>query len=209
MTTAGVTLILIVPVLLLAALFVREGIDATRSMQASIARGDFGGFGRAWEWFASHVAGGDGPIDLPGLVRQDASRVGEYMASELGRVVRNIVVFVFELFVMLFALFYFLRDGDAILDRFRFFLPFEEDHEGTNAGGGARTDFRERHDQPGDRGRAGIDLRRSVRDRGPGFAGVLGRGDGVSCRFFRWWARGRCGFPRRSGCFRPGMRGAR
>ncbi|MBZ5644451.1 MAG: AI-2E family transporter [Acidobacteriia bacterium] len=126
-TTAGVTLILIVPVLLLAALFVREGIDATRSVQASIASGDFGAFGRAWQWFASHVEAETGPIDFPGLVRQYASRVGESMASELGRVVRNVVVFVFELFVMLFALFYFLLDGDAILDRFRFFLPFEED----------------------------------------------------------------------------------
>jgi len=48
------------------------------------------------------------------------------MASRLGAVVRNIVVFLFELFVMLFALFYFLRDGQSILDRFRLFLPFEE-----------------------------------------------------------------------------------
>ncbi len=48
------------------------------------------------------------------------------MASQLGAVVRNIVVFLFELFVMLFALFFFLRDGDAILARFRLFLPFEE-----------------------------------------------------------------------------------
>ena len=40
--------------------------------------------------------------------------------------IRNIVVFLFELFVMLFALFYFLRDGDSMLGRFRHFLPFEE-----------------------------------------------------------------------------------
>jgi predicted PurR-regulated permease PerM len=126
-TTAGVTLILIVPVLLLAALFVREGIEATRSVQAAVNSGDFGVFGRAWEWFASHVAAETGPIDLPGLVRQYAGRFGESMAGEVGRVVRNIVVFVFELFVMLFALFYFLRDGDAVLNRFRFFLPFEEE----------------------------------------------------------------------------------
>jgi len=38
------------------------------------------------------------------------------MASELGAVLRNIAVFVFELFVMLFALFFFFRDGDAVLD---------------------------------------------------------------------------------------------
>lgn len=124
-STAGVTLILIVPVLLLAAMFVREGIEATRSVQASLVTGDFGVLGRVWEWLDSEVAAQIGAINLPGLVREYASRLGETLASELGAVVRNIVVFVFELFVMLFALFYFFRDGDAILARFRLFLPFE------------------------------------------------------------------------------------
>ncbi len=124
--TLGVTLILIVPVLLLAAMFVREGIAAAVDIQAAMAGGGYGWLSRAWGWLASHIAAGGVTVDLPGLVRQGASRGGEYMATELGRVIRNIVVFLFELFVMLFALFYFLRDGDSILDRFRLFLPFEE-----------------------------------------------------------------------------------
>ena len=126
LSTAGVTLILIVPVLVLMTLFVRQGIEATRSVQASMATEEYGWFTRAWPWVASHVAT-QSAVDLPGLVRQGAGRLGEYLASRLGAVVRNIVVFVFELFVMLFALFYFLRDGDAILDRIRRLLPFEED----------------------------------------------------------------------------------
>jgi len=44
----------------------------------------------------------------------------------LGAVLRNIALFLFELVVMLFALFYFLRDGAAIMRRIRLFLPFEE-----------------------------------------------------------------------------------
>jgi predicted PurR-regulated permease PerM len=125
LSTAGVTLILIVPVLLLMTLFVREGINATRNVQASMATGEYGWFTRAWARIASHVAA-QNAVDLPALVRQGASRLGEYLASKLGEVVRNIVVFVFELFVMLFALFYFLRDGDAILVRVRNLLPFRE-----------------------------------------------------------------------------------
>lgn len=125
-TTAGVALILVVPVLLLASLFVREGIDATRGIQATAAAGGYGWVNNAWQWLVTHVAKTDPGIDLAGLVRQGASRAGEYMASQLGAVVRNIVVFLFELFVMLFALFFLLRDGDAILARFRLFLPFEE-----------------------------------------------------------------------------------
>src|SRR5258706_11183939 len=37
LSTSGVTLILIVPALLVTILFVREGVDATRDLQASIA----------------------------------------------------------------------------------------------------------------------------------------------------------------------------
>jgi predicted PurR-regulated permease PerM len=126
LTTLGVTLILIVPVLLFAALFVREGIAAALNIQAAMAGGGYKWFARDWEWLASHIPAGGVIVDLPGLVRQGASRAGEYMATEFGAVIRNIVVFLFELFVMLFALFYFLRDGDSIVRRFRLFLPFEE-----------------------------------------------------------------------------------
>jgi predicted PurR-regulated permease PerM len=124
-STAGVTLILIVPALLMMTLFVREGIDATRDMQASMAAGEFGGFNRVWGWIGAHVAA-QTAVNLPDLVRQGASRLGEYLASELGAVLRNVVLFLFELVVMLFALFYFLRDGVAIMRRIRLFLPFEE-----------------------------------------------------------------------------------
>jgi len=126
-STGGVALILIVPVLLLAVLFVREGIDATRSIQAAMISGNFGVFGRAWDWVASRFAAEGRAVDLPGFVRQNASRVGETMAAEVGTVVRDAVVFLFELFVMLFALFYFFRDADSLLARFRLILPFEVD----------------------------------------------------------------------------------
>ena len=125
LSTAGVMLILIVPALLLMTLFVREGIDATRDLQASMAAGEYGGFNRAWGWIAAHIAA-QPDVNLPGLVRQGASRLGGYLASELGAVLRNIALFLFELVVMLFALFYFLRDGAAIMRRIRLFLPFEE-----------------------------------------------------------------------------------
>ena len=157
-------------------------------------------------WSPSIAAAGV-TVDLPGLVRQGASSAGEYMASELGAVIRNIVVFVFELFVMLFALFYFLRDGDSILARFRLFLPFEEAMRDAHAGGGARSDFRQRHDQPGDRRGAGIDLRRGLCDCGPGFSpcfwGVLMAFLSLLPVVGAWpvW------IPAASGCSRPGIAG--
>lgn len=123
--TAGVTVILIVPVLLIAVLFVREGIAAARNIQTAVGAGQYGALGRIWAWISSRVAAEGMTADLPAVIREGASRAGQYMAAELGAVIRNTVVFLFELFVTLFALFYFLRDSGSILDRFRNALPFE------------------------------------------------------------------------------------
>jgi len=125
-TTTGVALILIGPVLLLTTLFVREGIEAAHSLQAAMEAREYGRLGHVWEWISSHLVAQGFDVDLPSLVREGASRFGEYLASEFGNIIRNIIVFLFELFVMLFALFYFLRDGKSILNRCRVFLPFEE-----------------------------------------------------------------------------------
>lgn len=124
-STAGVTLILIAPTLLLMTLFVREGIEAARNIQHGVASGEFPWVERAWAWLTQH-ARLEGRVDLPTLVRQGAERVGAFLASELGTVLRNVAVFVFELFVTLFALFYFFRDADAIVEAIRRLLPFEE-----------------------------------------------------------------------------------
>lgn len=124
--TAGVTLILIVPLLLLSALFVREGISAARDIQTAVGEGQYGWLGRTWEWLVLHLTAGGVNLDLPALVREGASRAGESMATELGAMIRNILLSLFELLVMLFALFYFLRDAEEILGRLRNLLPFEE-----------------------------------------------------------------------------------
>jgi predicted PurR-regulated permease PerM len=122
--TIGVTLILIVPVLSLTVLFVREGVQAAHGLQEAIVTGRLGWVDRAWNWLAMRA--GETGADLPTLLHQFAGRVGTFLASQLGAVLRNIAVFLFELFVMLFALFYFLRDGEAILAAVRRMLPFTE-----------------------------------------------------------------------------------
>ena len=125
LTTVAVTAILIIPALLIMMLFVREGTDAALNVQASLAAGEFGGLNRTWGWIVTHVARYSS-VDLSALARQTIGRSGEYLAAELGTVVRNIFLFVFQLFVTLFALFYCLRDGDAIMTRIRHLLPFED-----------------------------------------------------------------------------------
>ncbi len=132
LSTLGVTLILIVPTLLLMALFVRQGIEAARSIQPAMAAGRYPWLNHAWEWISQRAPGGQttsgGPADLATAVRQSAERMAEYLAAQVGTVVRDAVLFLFELFVTLFALFYLFRDGGTIMAGVRRVLPFEESH---------------------------------------------------------------------------------
>src|SRR5207253_10024321 len=40
----------------------------------------------------------------------------------------DLAAFIFDLFVMIFAMFYFFRDGERILDNVRRILPFDAEH---------------------------------------------------------------------------------
>ncbi len=133
-STLGVTLILIVPTLLLMTLFVRQGFEAARDIEHRMAQGQLPWVNQAWEWIRHQVQRGGpmaqegGPADLPTVVRQSAERVAAYLAAQVGTVLRNIAVFVFELFVTLFALFYLFRDARGIVTGMRRVLPFAEAH---------------------------------------------------------------------------------
>lgn len=123
-STAVVTLILIVPALLLAAAFVREGIEAVRSIQAAVAEGRLPWVQRGWEWVQQRMPG-DTSADLVGLVRDYGERLAGFLASQAGAVVRNVLGFFFNLFVMLFAMFFLFRDRKALLEGIRSILPFD------------------------------------------------------------------------------------
>jgi len=85
LSTAGVTLILIVPALLLMTLFVREGIDATRDLQASMAAGEYGGFNRAWGWDCRTRGGTARRQSAGNSCDRAPAGLADILASELGR----------------------------------------------------------------------------------------------------------------------------
>ena len=67
------------------------------------------------------------PTDLTSTVADALKTVATFVAARAGSVLQNVASFVFQLFVMLFGLFYFLRDGDAIVRVIRGLLPFGPD----------------------------------------------------------------------------------
>jgi predicted PurR-regulated permease PerM len=126
LSTLLVTTMLIVPTLLVVTAFVREAAAAATSVQAAVAAGEFERVGRWWAWVQQHapiIAG----ITLADLAGDLGRRLGAFAAASAGDLLRNIGVLLFDLIVVLFALFFLFRDAKGIMRMVRRVLPFEEE----------------------------------------------------------------------------------
>jgi len=121
-STAGVTLVLIAPTLVLMTAFVHQGLEALRGLEFAAVAGKLNWLNGIWSWILAHVPGG-ATIDLSGLAREEARRLAGEIAAGVGTVLRNIALFLFDLVVTIFALFYVFRDADTIMDGIRGALP--------------------------------------------------------------------------------------
>ena len=65
------------------------------------------------------------PADLTSTLVDVVGAIATFLAGHAGSILQNVASFVFQLFVMMFGLFYFLRDGDRIVSLIRRLLPFE------------------------------------------------------------------------------------
>jgi predicted PurR-regulated permease PerM len=126
-STAAVTLILIVPTLLVMAAFVRQGVVAVQSVQMQVANGHFAWVGNLWSRFQERFpdAGSD---DLTTSLSHYGEVAAAFVAARLGTIVKHTAVFVFDLGVTILAMFYIFRDGASIVERLREVLPFELAH---------------------------------------------------------------------------------
>lgn len=123
--TAGVTLIIIVPFVLIALAFVQQAsqtigqIDIAANSSKGLAR-----IQRAWVW-AQRQRLGQNIGSFEDFLKAATSWLGGVVANGAGVLLRNLVVLIVNLVIMLFALFFFFRDGDALMNRVRRVLPFE------------------------------------------------------------------------------------
>ena len=140
-STLGVTLILILPVLALVALSVHEAAGVVHTIAPSFASGwptlsdvsnyssltDLsslpGPIGRAGAWIDSKFPS-EQAAHIVAMAQRAVIYTASYLGSRLGWIFRNTIVFLFDLFVMIFALFYIFRDADWIVASFRRLLPF-------------------------------------------------------------------------------------
>jgi predicted PurR-regulated permease PerM len=123
--TLGVTVLLIVPVLLVLLYAAREAVVASVRVQEMIITGPVGLPARLTEWVSNRLPEPWRGVDIIGLLRQGAERLGSYLATSVGSWLRNLFSFFLDLFILLFALFFMFRDGERIVHALRHLIPFD------------------------------------------------------------------------------------
>ena len=125
--TLGVTFLLIVPVLLVLLYAAREAIEASAGVRETLNTSGSGAAQNFLEALRRHLPDSLQDTDLVGSLRQGAERIGSYLASSIGSVLRNVVSFLVNLFILLFALFFMFRDGESVLRAVRHLIPFDRE----------------------------------------------------------------------------------
>jgi predicted PurR-regulated permease PerM len=131
LSTLVVTFLLIVPAILVTTLFIREAFSVSRGMEHTLQVKQAPLLEKSWAWLAQHVPGLDPHADVLEMLSQGVQKQAGFLAERLGTILRNIAAFIFDLFVMIFAMFYFFRDADQIVHGIRSVLPFDAEHRDT------------------------------------------------------------------------------
>ena len=125
-STVAVTMVIVVPVLLVTTAFIQEAALAIRSVDLSVQTEGFARVQRIWARVQASGLGGN-LGNLEDFVQQATTWIAGVVAGQAGAMLRNLVRIIADLVVMLFALFFLFRDGDAIMAALRRALPFESE----------------------------------------------------------------------------------
>jgi predicted PurR-regulated permease PerM len=124
-STLVVTLFIVGPGLIILTAFAQESGAALSVLDQDAVAEQFAFLERIWNRSREVIPGAQA-IDLRRLIENVMSRTGGFLAARVGGLLADVLVLLFQLFVTLFALFFFLRDGDTIMQELRRSLPFED-----------------------------------------------------------------------------------
>ena len=125
LTTLLVAVLIVGPGLVILVAFVRESRAALAQLDEEAVAGQLAAAEQMWDRLRLLIPGVRF-ADLRTLFEDSIARAGGFIAARIGGLLADLAVLLFHLFVTLFALFFLLRDGDAIMRRIRRALPFED-----------------------------------------------------------------------------------
>jgi predicted PurR-regulated permease PerM len=124
-TTLAVTALIVGPGLVVLSAFVREARAALEGLDRDVLMAQFDWVMTRWERVRVYIPGARA-LDLGSLVTQATANVAGFIGARAGGLLADLAVFVFHLFVTLFALYFLLRDAGGIMRAIRRALPFDE-----------------------------------------------------------------------------------
>ena len=124
-STTAVTLLLIVPALIVLVYTARQAIDATARLQSHLLNPQGAFPVQVMDWFHKQLPQTWQSMDFSEPLRQGAERIASFLAGRLGQLVKNLVSFFLDLFLLIFALFFMFRDGKDIVRGVRHMVPFD------------------------------------------------------------------------------------
>lgn len=125
-STVMVTFILIVPSLMIMVAFVHEAISLLKGFELGVFLNRSALLGHIWGWLSTRLPGQEA-TGLTAMAGQGADRVTSFLAGQVGGIVRNVLVFLFDLVLTVITMFYFFRDAESIMYWLRRSLPFAEE----------------------------------------------------------------------------------
>lgn len=129
-STLLLTVVIVVPSLLILSVFAAQAVEVVQWFQVTWQQGQTPlrelfrviPMERVMDWLAEHNIREE---DLSAYVTQKLEWLAGFVAGQAGRLARNVAVFIFNLFVTLFATFYLFRDGSGLQQRLRRALPLD------------------------------------------------------------------------------------
>lgn len=131
-----VTVVVVLPSFYLGSLLVRQATAVYRRVQEAVQQGEVvmlveqiraSRLGGLWErvvpWFEQFS------IDLSDLLLRATNWLSDQIVGQATHLARNVLLTVANFLLMLVALFFFFRDGEAMADRLRELLPMEKAHK--------------------------------------------------------------------------------
>jgi predicted PurR-regulated permease PerM len=120
-STLGVTLLLIVPALVVLVYTARDAL---------MVHGQGPNEGlvmRAEEWIRMRLPDSWRGIEMSDPVQQAAEKIASFLGTRFAGLLKNLVSFFVDLFILIFALFFMFRDGQEIVHGAKHLLPFDEE----------------------------------------------------------------------------------
>jgi predicted PurR-regulated permease PerM len=125
-STLAVTFLLIVPSLIILVYTARQALDATSGLQNALLNPDHPLYTHLVSGIRDQLPASWKSADFSDPLRQGAQKIASFLAGQLGALVRNLLTFFVDLFILIFALFFMFRDGEDIVRGVRHLIPFDE-----------------------------------------------------------------------------------